>query len=115
VNVGFTGTLKGMSIDQEDQLAYVLDMLPRGEFHHGAAKGADTQAARIAERRGWRLVPHPAGGNPLDRNHDIVAAASLLIAAPLTDKEVLRSGTWATVRYARKAGAPVLMLSRGKS
>lgn len=50
---------------------------------------------------------------PLVRNRNIVAACDVLIAAPETDKEQQRSGTWATVRYARAAGKPVVMLSRG--
>jgi len=39
---------------------------------------------------------------PLVRNRDIVDATDMLIAAPATRKEVLRSGTWATIRYAKK-------------
>ena len=39
---------------------------------------------------------------PLVRNHKIVGAVHLLIATPKTDKEELRSGTWATIRYAKK-------------
>lgn len=34
----------------------------------------------------------------------------LLIAAPNTDYEVLRSGTWSTVRYARAATTPRIIL-----
>jgi predicted Rossmann fold nucleotide-binding protein DprA/Smf involved in DNA uptake len=44
---------------------------------------------------------------PLDRNRDIVDAAAVLIAAPKEMTETLRSGTWATVRYARKQGKQV--------
>lgn len=55
---------------------------------------------------------HPAGDDPLARNRRIVAAVDVLIAAPETDREELRSGTWATIRYARAAGKPVVMLSR---
>jgi hypothetical protein len=36
------------------------------------------------------------------RNHDIVNHTNYLIACPDTMKEVQRSGTWATVRYAGK-------------
>ncbi len=49
-------------------------------------------------------------GEELDRNRDIVAAVSILIAAPETDIEEQRSGTWATVRYARKKGIPVVIV-----
>jgi len=40
----------------------------------------------------------------LVRDHDIVDECDLLIVVPKTRKEELRSGTWATVRYARKQG-----------
>ena len=46
----------------------------------------------------------------LERNRDIVDACDILIACPRTLKEELRSGTWATVRYARKVGKPVAIL-----
>ena len=38
----------------------------------------------------------------LERNKEIVASSNLLIACPVGDKEELRSGTWSTVRFARK-------------
>jgi hypothetical protein len=38
----------------------------------------------------------------LDRNKDIVLASNLLIATPLEFEEQIRSGTWSTVRFARK-------------
>jgi len=38
----------------------------------------------------------------LARNHFIVAYSEELVAAPKSNKEELRSGTWATIRYARK-------------
>lgn len=43
---------------------------------------------------------------PLDRNWEIVRGADILFAAPKEDYEVLRSGTWSTVRIARKLGVP---------
>jgi hypothetical protein len=56
---------------------------------------------------------HASAGKELDRNRAIVAAVDVLVAAPLEDREVQRSGTWATVRSARRKGIPVVMLSRG--
>lgn len=121
MKVGFTGTRAGMSAIQKQQLATVLRWLNEGdavaftELHHGMAVGADMEAETIAKANGWYVVKrHPASGKPLARNRQIVAACDVLIAAPRTDQEELRSGTWATVRYARQAGKPVVMLSRGK-
>lgn len=41
------------------------------------------------------------------RNGRLVNHADVLIAFPATDKEELRSGTWATIRRARRAGIDV--------
>ena len=116
MKVGFTGTRNGMSVSQRRQLQAVCYALrTMREFHHGDAIGADKQAAAfVATARGVEVVPHPAGDDPLARNRRIVEACDILIAAPETDREVVRSGTWATVRYARAAEKPVIHLSRGR-
>ena len=53
---------------------------------------------------------------PLDRDNDIACADDTLalIAAPknMNERDDPRSGTWATVRRARKAGKPVIILDR---
>ena len=113
MKVGFTGTRRGLSIAQARQLRTVLYALKSAtEFHHGGAVGADQQAASFVGST-LRVVEYSAGTDPLRRNREIVAAVDLLIAAPSEDGEQLRSGTWATVRYARQAGLPIVMLSRG--
>jgi len=43
------------------------------------------------------------------RNHRIVDAVARMVACPKGEEE-LRSGTWATVRYARKCGKPVTII-----
>jgi hypothetical protein len=52
---------------------------------------------------------------PLERDRYIAGCmpgfrTDLLIATPAQDVEILRSGTWATVRYARKCGIPRIIL-----
>lgn len=121
MRVGFTGTRKGMTGLQQQQVVDTLGMFrdvagarrARAEFHHGGAVGADSQAAAQARCFGFYIVCYPAGTDPLRRNRDIVAACDILIAAPETDTEERRSGTWSTIRYARTKGIPVVMLSRG--
>jgi hypothetical protein len=44
----------------------------------------------------------------LDRNKDIVRGRDFLLACP-EGEETLRSGTWSTVRFARKTGVPVVL------
>lgn len=111
----FTGTRHGLSPTQRRALRIWLPRLQGSKFLHGDAVGADKQAAHLAGEffDANMIFALPAGKDPLVRNRRMVKAASLLVAAPFTDQEQLRSGTWATVRYARKKGIPVLMLSRG--
>ena len=125
--VGFTGTQEGMSYEQTNALRQAL--IGATELHHGDCIGADAQAHDIArEIGGIRIVIHPPTDPSrrafkrgdiirepkpyLERNHDIVDESASLIAAPKSDVEELRSGTWATVRYARKMEKPVKMLLR---
>ncbi len=46
----------------------------------------------------------------LKRNHDIVDESDILIGFPSSEEERLRSGTWATVRYARKTGKRIYII-----
>lgn len=115
MRIGFTGTRRGMSIRQLAQFRSFLSFIRVTEFHHGMAEGADLQAEMaILEELvdAFRVHRHPAGNDPLARNRVIVQKSDVLIAAPFENHEIVRSGTWATVRYAREAGIPVLMLSR---
>ena len=117
----------------------MIGMRPVEEFHHGNAAGADKQAqfAVINFLLARSIHTHPAvfgpdkqipcrvigvtvtgqykdmryrARPPLSRNKDIVEAANVLIACPKGAKEELRSGTWATVRYMRKLGKPVVII-----
>lgn len=130
--VGFTGTSKGASEYQLRGLEERLKELKEDgfdEFHHGLCIGADEQAAEIAKKLGYRIVAHPGFSkkNPdsllyrseftgndevltakphIDRDHDIVDSVAHMLATPLQREEQTRSGTWTTVRYARKQNRP---------
>ncbi len=131
VDIGFTGTLHGMTPSQCDALATILHQIEREvpirRFHHGDCLGADAQAHAIALGR-YTIVVHPPSNTnfraycldaqeylpawPYDlRNKDIVNASDLLIAAPQTADERQRSGTWSTVRYARGLSKNLLVLA----
>jgi hypothetical protein len=119
MRIGFTGTKQGMT---DEQKALVHQMLYEKadriiSVHHGDCIGADADFHHIAAALNIFITIHPPE-NPkfrafckgaithpekgyLERNHDIVNDTSVLIATP-AGKEVLRSGTWATIRYARK-------------
>ncbi len=128
--VGCTGTRDGMTDRQMRKVASVLgDVGVPFDAHHGDCVGADSQfhdmcravsdAVRIVVHppsdprfRAWRhgdvIVPECTY---LVRNRAIVDAATLLIAAPKTTAETVRSGTWSTVRYALATGVPVVVVS----
>ena len=124
MKVGFTGTQYGMTTGQYREVTKILLSLKEMvEFHHGDCVGADQEAHNFVwgEMKKARIYIHPPI-NPkkrahctsedsiilkaqeyLVRNHAIVDAVDLLIAAPRSvGVEELRSGTWATIRYARE-------------
>lgn len=124
MRVGFTGTQKGMTSEQIDAVGKrLLDLKkvnPIYSFLHGDCIGADEQALTIATSLGYYTVAYPPlsekkktvlhsdrRNHPkpyLERNKNIAVGCDRLIAAPAQHGEVLRSGTWATVRYARQVG-----------
>lgn len=131
--IGFTGTQYGMTDRQKSNFEEIFSWFEktygdRGlEFHQGQCVGADFDALSIVKSRGgvW-TVSHP----PIDkrmihtlecdetrpdctfigRNHNIVDGVDILLAAPRSRKEEQRSGTWATVRYARRVSRPIEMV-----
>jgi hypothetical protein len=125
MHLGFTGTRAGMTLRQLEALAYELRRFEPGVLHHGDCKGADAQAAELATGIGWRTEAHPANLEQwraytpadviheplpaLERNHVIVQASHRVIACP-DGPERRRSGTWATIRYAQRAGWPILII-----
>jgi hypothetical protein len=67
--------------------------------------------AFIADQRAFKSAqdirkPKP----PLVRNKVIVRETELLIAAPAEAMEHHRSGTWSTVRHARKLGRAICII-----
>ncbi len=125
MKIGFTGTQTGLSPDQRGTLyVYAATCSIKDEFHHGDCIGADAEAHDIFGLMDVPIVIHPPVNEAkrafrkgtvlpakdyLARNHDIVDACDVLIACP-SGKEKLRSGTWATIRYARKIGKPVRII-----
>ena len=132
LRVGFTGTQEGMSSEQKAALLHTLttlNVLREMEFHHGDCIGADAEAHKIAKSCDIDIIIHPPlvetkrafcegfkirhkPAPYIARNHDIVDACDLIIVAPRSNEEELRSGTWATYRYADKANKSIILLSR---
>jgi len=114
-------------IEEVEELLAFAYMRCFSTLVHGDAVGADRQAHEIAIASDLDVHIWPASGRaqraycegatfiadpmpPLERNRLIVQNSSILIAAPAQDREVLRSGTWATIRYARQAGKRVIIV-----
>ena len=125
MRVSFTGTREGMSEKQKNDIGKwaTANWKEISIFAHGNCMGADFEAHTIfrsicgPELRiaifpstcirtqmpipsdAWHVAPPKA---PLDRDRDIVdCGCDILLAAPFQVHEVRRSGTWATLRYAR--------------
>jgi hypothetical protein len=129
--IGFTGTRKGMSLNQKIGLIDILSEFGEFNFHHGACIGADIEADLIARNcYAKQIFIYPSNNlktrvhceepgdivykekSPLIRDQDIVNSVSILIAAPKSNIEIIRSGTWTTIRYARKKNIEVVILER---
>jgi predicted Rossmann fold nucleotide-binding protein DprA/Smf involved in DNA uptake len=135
-HVGVTGS-RSIPTDwqQKRLLELLLFLRSKGAttLHHGDCIGADAYAHNLAIRAGLEhIVIHPPlneihraychkTGTPekgitqhepkpyLTRNRDIVAASNVMIALP-KGEEIVRSGTWATVRYARQNAMSIYLI-----
>lgn len=128
--VGFTGSRTSVTMEQLETLYKLLEQVVPFEGHHGDCIGSDVDFHRAASQNSQPVVIHPpldekhraycfevcfspltpkvlAPKEFLERNKDIVHATTMLIATPDSPKEKLRSGTWSTIRYARKLGKKV--------
>jgi ribA/ribD-fused uncharacterized protein len=127
MEVGFTGTRYGMNSAQLRTLTRILTQatgLAAG--HHGDCVGSDSQFHKICGELDTPVILHPpdqpahraycpeaaevwAKADYLERNRQIVESSDCLIACP-SGPEKFRSGTWATIRHARKLGKAILIV-----
>jgi hypothetical protein len=135
---GFTGTREGMTDFQREAFQrFIREVLvvPASfeEFHHGCCVGADVDAVLLLDAMGVRtpdlkIIGHPPTDGKLvskaacsrsdvlcdpepylDRNKSIVNACDMLIACPKGPEEQ-RSGTWSTIRYAKKNNVGMVII-----
>jgi hypothetical protein len=131
-HVGFTGTRYGMRSKQRAAIADVIcdsDLRYAGRrcvAHHGDCLGADAEFHSYVTSIAWRTVGHiPVDDthrafcdfdevrDPLPhmkRNKAIVTEATFMIATSYEMTEQERGGTWATIRMARKAKKPLVIV-----
>lgn len=123
MKIGVTATRKGITHCQK---AYAREFMKQElldrhvQMVHGDCIGGDSELHDIAEevitkdniiirpptdpryrafkKGGLIHTPKPY----INRDHDIVDECDILLAFPKAYSEELRSGTWATIRYARK-------------
>lgn len=129
-HAGFTGTQRGCNPVQLAATYDVLEHFDPRVLHHGDCIGADAQAHMLARLLGIAVALHPPDDarkrafctmlasetthTPryfLDRNADIVNAGPVLVACPAEETgQVIRSGTWSTVRAARRRGKLIVIV-----
>lgn len=131
IKIGFTGTQEGMTDIQKKKFSGFINKIDISEFHHGDCIGADEDAHDMinlsSASQSFTIIHPPIKKDKranceiisgtilepkeyLERNHDIVDSCDLLIACPKEKTEQLRSGTWATVRYAKKQKKNILII-----
>jgi hypothetical protein len=127
VSIAFTGTRTGLSSKQRISLITTITQLKPRRVTHGGCIGADKEFHDICKLLNIPTYIHPCNIKskraeclgaifvfsplpPLERNKIIVDESELLIATPKTKNEILRSGTWSTIRYARKIGKRVIII-----
>lgn len=128
--IAFTGSQEGMTNAQNFKLATVLNVLRAVDdsFIHGDCIGCDALAHDIAAHFDYRIYIRPCTirskrafrkdkvfhlytpEDPMKRNTKIVEDGRMLVATPRQFKEVTKSGTWATIRRARRIGRPILYI-----
>ena len=122
--IGFTGTRHAMTAPQKRALREIMKGVT--VLHHGDCVGADAAAYAIAKELGAKTVGHPPD-NPIlraftknddqrapepyqARNRSIVIDSEELVACPRHPTEHKKSGTWATIRFARKRGKRITII-----
>lgn len=133
MKLGFTGTRERVATCQWTALRQWMERSPFVEFHHGCCEGADETAVDVLASKTPvspppRIIGHPPTVTTLvskfavewsdelrqpapylARNKNIVNETDMLLACPKGPEEQ-RSGTWSTVRYARKLGRRIVII-----
>ena len=129
MKLGFSGTQQGMTGPQYAVVGQWIknrsDRITEG--HHGDCIGADQEFDGLMKRWGLDTYCHPPTDGVkrawtknhkkiykakpyLERNAIIVQKTQYLLATPKTMREELRSGTWSTIRVARRLGRNITII-----
>lgn len=126
MKLGMTGSRNGISPIALIKFQNFITNNEICEGHHGDCFGADTIFHNELSKHNIKIIIHPPSNNGfrsycngdeirnplpyLERNHNIVDETDMLIGFPATKKEIIRSGTWATLRYAKKMKKKILII-----
>lgn len=123
MKIGITGSRSGLTEKAKEWITTYLrnNLCKISELHHGDCVGVDEEIHNLVINNDYiniKLIIHPPSidiyraycqtehvkqkYNYIKRNHNIVNNTDILFAFPPTKEEVLRSGTWCTIRYAIK-------------
>ena len=126
IKIGFTGNRYGLNHEQKLQIISILDKYNNFIISHGDCVGSDTDFHNLClnyknKHPNKNIIIHIYPPNDpkfrafnhgdfimdeksyLQRNFDIVKNSSILIACPIDkNNQQLRSGTWSTIRKAKK-------------
>lgn len=118
MKLGMTGNRNGMNENTKNKLIEFIKNNKIDEVHHGDCVGADKNFHDICSSNNIKIIIHPPINNKLrafsksdnilqpvgylQRNKNIVDSTDMLIGFPNDKQETLHSGTWSTIRYARK-------------
>lgn len=134
IKIGFTGTRLGLNQEQKDQIISILDKHENIIVSHGDCIGSDSDFHNLCidyknkhpnkkilihiyppndpKLRGFNQGDLLMNEKPyLQRNTDILQNSQLLIACSIDkNKEEIRSGTWSTIRKAKKYNMKLYIL-----
>ena len=126
IKIGMSGTRNGISKEALTELRKFLSTNEISEAHHGDCIGADHDFHNEAKLYEIQIIIHPhnidymrsfcKGGTVrpakpyLTRNRNIVDETDILLAFPPTKQEIIRSGTWSTIRYAKRKNKKIFII-----
>lgn len=131
--IGFIGTRHGMSESQKAAFEEFIQSKEFTEFHHGDCIGSDKQAHEIVDhfrkdsQKDIKIIGHPPKSQKTraycdfdiemipdtfyNRNHHIIEATDIFVANPDVSERV-KSGTWDSIRYARRMKKSVYIIHK---
>lgn len=125
--MGVTSSCLGLTKLQEQWIANFLNENTAYVLHHGDCVGGDDEVAHLFAEYGTYIIAHPGNSmthraystandlilpsmDNLRRNRVIVTHSEFMLALPGTAFEIMRSGTWHTIRYAKNQKVPLVVI-----